>query len=207
MLQLQQGDETFCEDLSIQSDDMNKPNRIRIKEETLSDNADESYDNDSVIVILKETEDVITINETDTSHEFHDHIQDIKRELDIPTQIRESELLLAPSHSNDVSKAIPKGTTGCADCDAVRVKCLVQYFTLSYNVFCLPFFGSQYHLMVGRDLTKRKPNTKYGVCSKHHRKQPCARPDTPPNFWNPKIIDTPEDEHIDTPFDYRFAKD
>lgn len=58
--------------------------------------------------------------------------------------------------------------------------------------------------MLGRDLGKN-PTKKYGVCSKHYRNVVC--PDTPPNFWNPKIIDTPEDERIATPFDSRFAKD
>lgn len=44
-----------------------------------------------------------------------------------------------------------------------------------------------------------------GVCYKHNRNNQC--PDTPPGFWNPKITDTPEDQHIETPYDYRFVKD
>lgn len=57
--------------------------------------------------------------------------------------------------------------------------------------------------MLGRD--PRNPVAKRGVCSKHYRKLVC--PETPPNFWNPKIVDTPEDKHSATPFDPRYVKD
>lgn len=65
------------------------------------------------------------------------------------------------------------------------------------------FFIFKYHKLLGRD--PRNPLAKRGVCSKHYRKTVC--PETPPNFWNPKIVDTPVDEHQATPFDPRYVKD
>lgn len=45
--------------------------------------------------------------------------------------------------------------------------------------------------MLGRDLTKDFPK-KVGVCSRHRRNIQCA--DTPPGFWNPKIVDSDSEE-------------
>lgn len=56
--------------------------------------------------------------------------------------------------------------------------------------------------MIGRDITKKKPK-KYGVCSKHRRNIQCL--DTPPGFWNPKIIDSDSD-HEDTQHNERLSK-
>lgn len=39
-------------------------------------------------------------------------------------------------------------------------------------------------------------------CYRHRNEN--MRPATPPNYWDPRIPDTPEGEHIETPFDYRF---
>lgn len=55
--------------------------------------------------------------------------------------------------------------------------------------------------MIGRDMYKN-PSKKYGVCSKHHRNVQCLN--TPPGFWNPKIIDSDSDD--ETPYDLRFVK-
>lgn len=48
--------------------------------------------------------------------------------------------------------------------------------------------------MLDRDLKKDFPK-KFGVCSKHRRNIQGA--ETPPGFWNPKIIDSDSD-HEDT---------
>lgn len=59
--------------------------------------------------------------------------------------------------------------------------------------------------MLGRVTNSKNPIKKYGVCSKHNQNNAC--PDTPPNFWNPKIPNTPEHERLSTPFDPKYAKD
>ncbi|XP_055306749.1 uncharacterized protein LOC129571037 [Sitodiplosis mosellana] len=60
---------------------------------------------------------------------------------------------------------------------------------------------NEYHRKLGRDVEKNPPR-KFGICSKHHRNVQVL--DTPPGFWNPKIIDSESDE--DTPYDYHFGK-
>ncbi|XP_031624160.1 uncharacterized protein LOC116341314 isoform X2 [Contarinia nasturtii] len=60
---------------------------------------------------------------------------------------------------------------------------------------------NQYHRMMGRNMEKNPPK-KYGVCSKHYRNAPQF--ETPPGFWNPKIIDSDDEE--ETPFDPRFIR-
>lgn len=56
------------------------------------------------------------------------------------------------------------------------------------------FLSLQYHRMLGRNLEKDFPK-KFGVCSKHHRINRGV--ETPPGFWNPKIVDT-DSEHEET---------
>lgn len=91
----------------------------------------------------------------------------------------------------------------CEDC--------YEVITFSINFQCarnlqLLFFLSlfQYHRRLGRDLDKNPPK-KFGICSKHHRNVQENLLETPPGFWNPKIIDS-ESDHEETPYDYRFAK-
>lgn len=48
--------------------------------------------------------------------------------------------------------------------------------------------------MLGRDMKKDFPK-QYGVCSKHRRNYQSV--ETPPGFWNPKIVDSDSD-HEDT---------
>lgn len=48
--------------------------------------------------------------------------------------------------------------------------------------------------MLGRDM-KKDFSKNYGVCSKHRRNNQCV--ETPPGFWNPKIVDSDSD-HEDT---------
>lgn len=51
----------------------------------------------------------------------------------------------------------------------------------------------QYHRMLGRNLEKEtwKLGKKFGVCSKHRRN--IQGVETPPGFWNPKIVDSDSD--------------
>lgn len=55
--------------------------------------------------------------------------------------------------------------------------------------------------MLGRDVEKNPPKI-YGVCAKHRRARQGA--ETPPGFWNPKIVDSDNDE--ETPFDPRYIQ-
>lgn len=96
---------------------------------------------------------------------------------------------------------------GCKECEDVRIICLfLDSREFSIKIIIVQCFFSalhQYHRMLGRDLTGKNAPERFGVCSKHRRNNPC--PDTPPGFWNPKIMDTPENERNETPYDYRFV--
>lgn len=66
--------------------------------------------------------------------------------------------------------------------------------------YWLVSFSLQYEqVLVGATGGRTDANAK---CYRHLNEN--MRPATPPNYWDPRIPDTPEGEHIETPFDYRF---
>lgn len=73
-----------------------------------------SSGSDSVIAITNDTDEVIVVNESEITQELYDHILDIKKELDCPTQLNESEEL----PTKNVNQQKQPGV-GCADCELV----------------------------------------------------------------------------------------
>lgn len=67
----------------------------------------------SVIEVKKDTNEIINIDESESSQDFYAHIDDIKRELDLPTQFDESDNIALKS------VGLTDEPSGCHDCNMV----------------------------------------------------------------------------------------
>lgn len=72
----------------------------------------------SVIEIIKDANEIINIDESESSQGFYAHVDDIKRELDLPTQFDVSDnIVKKPVGSMRASSA--EAPSGCHDCNMV----------------------------------------------------------------------------------------
>lgn len=143
--------------------------------------------NDDSVAFVKSIKEIITIEESQSTQDLYMHIADIKEELKRQETVDSRAL---PSKPMKVTEA-GKFTIKCADCEEVSFRLneeTIQIFR--NNINSLTTVSLQYHRMLGRDLKRDFPK-RFGVCSKHRRNIRCA--ETPPGFWNPKIVDTDSD--------------
>lgn len=78
-----------------------------------------SSGDNSVIEVIKDTNEIISIDESESSQDFYAHIDDIKRELDLPTQFDESDNIADFKVGSPKSSSTDTTTSGCHDCNMV----------------------------------------------------------------------------------------
>lgn len=82
------------------------------------DDISSSSGNNSVIEVIKDANEIINIDESESSQEFYAHVDDIKRELDLPTQFDESDNIA--SKSVELMRPSSAETpSSCHDCNMV----------------------------------------------------------------------------------------
>lgn len=136
--------------------------------------------NDSVIALTKDTNEIITVDESQYTQEIYQSFVNTKTSF-VP-DLQPAILGNSPRRKKDIA-------IECEDCKEVQhFQDIVLAYSHIINIDIL-----QYHRLLGRRDVKNPPK-KFGVCSKHHRNVQCL--DTPPGFWNPKIIDS-ESDHVD----------
>lgn len=132
---LQQTDETFFESLPTQKNNeinSSEPSTINMKggkdeqanarmypSNSVEDDLSSSSGNNSVIEIKKDANELINIDESESSQEFYVHVHDIKRELDLPTQFNDSDNQALKSDSTRTNSLKTQG--GCHDCNMVSL--------------------------------------------------------------------------------------
>lgn len=82
------------------------------------DDISSSFRDNSVIEVKKDANEIININESESSQEFYDHVDDIKRELDLPTQFDESDNIALKSVGSTRTSST-ETPSGCHDCNMV----------------------------------------------------------------------------------------
>lgn len=82
------------------------------------DDISSSTGNNSVIEIMKDANEIINIDESESSQEFYAHVDDIKRELDLPTQFDEFDNIASKSVELMRPSSV-ETPSSCHDCNMV----------------------------------------------------------------------------------------
>lgn len=137
----------------------------------------------SVVAIDFDDNEIISIESQSTDGDMFQKVLDVQKNIEDANLINNQTPVITEHYTVKEQKSTTSKNlvddrvgVGCKECEA-------------------------YHEMIGRDIYGKDRDKKIGVCSKHRRNVHC--PETPPGFWNPTIQDTPEEEHIETPFETR----
>lgn len=77
-----------------------------------------SSGDNSVIEVIKDANEIINIDGSESSQDFYAHVDDIKRELDLPTQFDESDNIALKSVGSTRTSSV-ETPRGCHDCNTV----------------------------------------------------------------------------------------
>lgn len=194
----------FAEKVKVEDESKPLPKAIKVNK---SPQAHSSKTTDmSVMEVPQAPNEVILIEETQTNHQMDDDTfddiltGDFNEELSPERVNRYATAMSSPIRKKSEKLKLPG--FDCRECEDVSC---IRWFGCIWKIFnsiFLLFF--QWYRFVGRTMTDKEIQERLNACSKH--KKNTRVPDTPPGYWDIKFPETPEDQRIETPVDYRFTK-